>query len=188
MTKRGTQKAKILRSRTIYKGPVFGIRRDELIEPGGVRTSREMITHSGSVVVLPIFPDGRILLIRQYRHAARQFLWAVGRLDELGPLKAMLPILLAGKADLGPILDVKTFAIGLAPVEGLTMTGHFQLTDAKAAAKLKNRLEAVKVEGAKSQKVETPPPEVQTPWVTWQVRGDVNVMRRLLNQGQEVKK
>ena len=84
MTKRGTQKAKILRSRTIYQGPVFGIRRDELIEPGGVRTSREMITHSGSVVVLPILPDGRILLIRQYRHAARQFLWELvaGRIDE----------------------------------------------------------------------------------------------------------
>ncbi len=84
MTKRGTQKAKILRSTIIYKGPVFGIRRDELIEPGGVRTSREMITHSGSVVVLPILPDGRILLIRQYRHAARQFLWELvaGRMDE----------------------------------------------------------------------------------------------------------
>ncbi|MEQ1473948.1 MAG: NUDIX hydrolase [Candidatus Acidiferrum sp.] len=84
MTKRKTEKAKILGSRTIYKGPVFGIRRDELIEPGGVRTSREMITHSGSVVVLPILPDGRILLIRQYRHAARQFLWELvaGRIDE----------------------------------------------------------------------------------------------------------
>jgi ADP-ribose diphosphatase len=84
MATRKAQKAKILRSKMIYKGPVFGIRRDELIEPGGVRTSREMITHSGSVVVLPILPDGRILLIRQYRHAARQFLWELvaGRIDE----------------------------------------------------------------------------------------------------------
>jgi ADP-ribose pyrophosphatase len=84
MATRKAEKAKILRSKIIYKGPVFGIRRDELIEPGGVRTSREMITHSGSVVVLPILPDGRILLIRQYRHAARQFLWELvaGRIDE----------------------------------------------------------------------------------------------------------
>ena len=84
MATRKAQKAKILRSKMIYKGPVFGIRRDELIEPGGVRTSREMITHSGSVVVLPILPDGRVLLIRQYRHAARQFLWELvaGRIDE----------------------------------------------------------------------------------------------------------
>jgi ADP-ribose pyrophosphatase len=84
MAQSKTQKAKILRSKIIYQGPVFGIRRDELIEPGGLRTTREMITHSGSVVVLPIFPDRRILLIRQYRHAARQFLWELvaGRIDE----------------------------------------------------------------------------------------------------------
>ena len=31
--------------------------------------------HPGSVVVLPVFPDGRILMIRQYRHAAGQYLW-----------------------------------------------------------------------------------------------------------------
>jgi ADP-ribose pyrophosphatase len=68
----------------VYNGPVFGIRRDELIEPGGVRTKREMITHSGSVVVMPILDDGRIVLIRQYRHAARQYLWELvaGRIDE----------------------------------------------------------------------------------------------------------
>jgi ADP-ribose pyrophosphatase len=75
--------AKILRSKIIYKGPIFGIRRDEVIEPGGFRTTREVITHPGSVVVLPALPDGRILLIRQYRHATRQFLWELvaGRID-----------------------------------------------------------------------------------------------------------
>ena len=84
MAKRKTQKARILHSKIIYRGPVFGIRRDELIEPGGVRTTREMITHSGSVVVLPVLPDGRVVLIRQYRHAARTFLWELvaGRIDE----------------------------------------------------------------------------------------------------------
>jgi len=75
--------AKILSSETIYEGPVFGIRRDELIEPTGVRTIREVITHPGSVVVLPVLPDGRIVLIQQYRHAARQHLWELvaGRVD-----------------------------------------------------------------------------------------------------------
>jgi ADP-ribose pyrophosphatase len=77
------KKAKVLSSTIIYKGPVFGIRRDEVIEPSGVRTTREVITHSGSVVVLPVLPDGRILLIQQYRHAARQYLWELvaGRMD-----------------------------------------------------------------------------------------------------------
>ena len=76
--------AKILSSRTIYNGPVFGLRRDEVIEPSGVRTTREVITHPGSVVVLPVLPDGQILLIQQYRYAARQYLWELvaGRIDD----------------------------------------------------------------------------------------------------------
>src|SRR3984893_2586060 len=81
--KAGRPVAKILRSEIIYKGPVFGVRRDEVLEPGGVRTVREVITHPGSVVVLPVLPDGRVLLIRQYRHATRQYLWELvaGRID-----------------------------------------------------------------------------------------------------------
>jgi ADP-ribose pyrophosphatase len=74
---------KILSSKVIYKGPVFGVRRDEVLEPTGVRAIREVITHPGSVVVMPVLPDGRIILIRQYRHAARQFLWELvaGRME-----------------------------------------------------------------------------------------------------------
>lgn len=77
-------KAVTLSSQVIYTGKVFGIRRDEVIEPSGVRTTREMITHPGSVVVLPVLPDGRVLLIQQYRYAARQYLWELvaGRIDE----------------------------------------------------------------------------------------------------------
>ncbi|HVH61762.1 MAG TPA: NUDIX hydrolase, partial [Candidatus Sulfotelmatobacter sp.] len=74
----------MLSSQTVYAGKVFGIRRDEVIEPTGVRTTREMITHPGSVVVLPVLPDGRVVLIQQYRYAARQYLWELvaGRIDE----------------------------------------------------------------------------------------------------------
>jgi ADP-ribose pyrophosphatase len=77
------KKAKVLNSTTIYEGPVFGIRRDEVIEPSGVRATREVITHPGSVVVLPVLPDGKILLIQQYRHATRHYLWELvaGRID-----------------------------------------------------------------------------------------------------------
>jgi len=75
--------AKLLRSKIIYQGRVFGVRRDEVREPDGLRAIREVITHPGSVVVLPVLPDGRILLIRQYRHATRQYLWELvaGRID-----------------------------------------------------------------------------------------------------------
>src|ERR1700731_3090864 len=78
------KKATVLSSATIYEGLVFGVRRDEVIEPSGVRATREVITHSGSVVVLPVLSDGRIVMIRQYRHATRQFLWELvaGRINE----------------------------------------------------------------------------------------------------------
>ncbi len=80
---KGRKAAQVLSSTIIYNGPVFGIRRDEVIEPSGVRATREVITHPGSVVVLPVLPDGRIVLIRQYRYAARQYLWELvaGRID-----------------------------------------------------------------------------------------------------------
>jgi len=77
-------KARVVKSKMVFRGNVFGVRRDEVVEPGGVRAIREVITHPGSVVVLPVFEDGRILMIRQYRHATRQYLWALvaGRIDE----------------------------------------------------------------------------------------------------------
>src|SRR5437660_3902247 len=80
---KGGKTAQVLSSTIIYNGPVFGIRCDEVIEPSGVRATREVIEHPGSVVVLPVLPDGRIVLIRQYRYAARQFLWELvaGRID-----------------------------------------------------------------------------------------------------------
>ena len=75
---------KILKSKMIYEGKVFGVRQDDVQEPNGVRATRVVITHPGSVVVLPVLKDGRILMIEQYRHATRQYLWELvaGRIDE----------------------------------------------------------------------------------------------------------
>jgi ADP-ribose pyrophosphatase len=83
MPSRKSQTAEVLSSKLVYEGPVFGIRRDEVLEPTGLHTTREVITHPGSVVVLPVLPDGKIILIRQYRHATKQFLWELvaGRID-----------------------------------------------------------------------------------------------------------
>ena len=66
---------KVTSSETLFQGRVFSLNRDHIFEPGGIEAVREVIVHPGSVVVLPVFPDGRILLIRQYRHAARQYMW-----------------------------------------------------------------------------------------------------------------
>ena len=74
MAKRASN-VKILSSETKYTGRVFAVRRDEITEPTGIRAAREIVIHPGSVVVLPVFDDGRILIIRQYRYAAGQFMW-----------------------------------------------------------------------------------------------------------------
>jgi len=79
-------KAKIISSRTVYRGPVFWVTTDDVQEPGGVRARRDVIHHTGSVVVLAVEESRstpRVLLERQYRHAANSFLWELpaGRID-----------------------------------------------------------------------------------------------------------
>jgi ADP-ribose pyrophosphatase len=82
-TKSPVRKTKVLSSKVVFKGKVFSVRRDEVVEPLGVKATRDMIEHSGSVVVMPVLDDGKIVLIRQYRYAARQYLWELvaGRVD-----------------------------------------------------------------------------------------------------------
>jgi len=86
--KKAAPKARVISSREVYHGPAFRITADEVLEPSGVRTRRDIVHHSGSVVILAIEEEGgpepRVLLERQYRHAARQMLWELpaGRNDE----------------------------------------------------------------------------------------------------------
>ncbi len=83
MSKLPRANAKVLDSKILFTGPVFDVRRDRVLEPGGVETTRDVVTHSGSVVVMPIFPNGDVLLIRQYRHSVGTYLWELvaGRID-----------------------------------------------------------------------------------------------------------
>ncbi|HUR98333.1 MAG TPA: NUDIX hydrolase [Pyrinomonadaceae bacterium] len=62
-----------LSSENIYKGKVFDIRVDE-IRDGEVTYKREIIVHRGSCVIIPVFEDGTVALVRQYRHAAGKYL------------------------------------------------------------------------------------------------------------------
>ena len=90
--------ARVLSSRVCYRGPVFSVTTDEVLEPGGVRARRDVVRHSGSVVVLAVDVlskkddiakgirkgEPRILLERQYRHAAQSMMWELpaGRIDD----------------------------------------------------------------------------------------------------------
>ncbi len=75
--------AKVLSSKVVFHGDIFDVRKEKVREPQGVIAERDVVTHPGSVVVMPVFPDGRILMIRQYRHSAKQYLWELvaGRKD-----------------------------------------------------------------------------------------------------------
>lgn len=80
------KKARIISSRTVYRGPVFWITTDRLQEPGGIEVRRDLIHHTGSVVVLAVDDSGavpQVVLERQYRHAAGDYLWEIpaGRID-----------------------------------------------------------------------------------------------------------
>ena len=67
--------ARVLKSKTVFHGRLIDVKVEQVVEPGGVRTLREVVCHSGSVVVIPRLPDGRVILVRQYRHAVRESLW-----------------------------------------------------------------------------------------------------------------
>lgn len=78
----------LLSSEVVYQGKLFRVLHDKLIEPGGKRSERDVIRHNGSVVILAIDKskskkDPWIVMERQYRHAAQQYLWELpaGKLD-----------------------------------------------------------------------------------------------------------
>jgi ADP-ribose pyrophosphatase len=61
----------LLESELLFKGVVFDVVRERLREPHGAEITREVVTHSGGAGALPIFDDGRVALVRQYRHPAK---------------------------------------------------------------------------------------------------------------------
>jgi len=103
--------ARVLSSRIAFRGPVFHVTTDHVEEPGGIRARRDVVRHSGSIVVLAVAHDPindrstgnrrtvrraaqaransraaepLVLLERQYRHAAQSMMWELpaGRIDE----------------------------------------------------------------------------------------------------------
>ena len=83
-----TERAQLLSSKVVYQGPLFRILHDKLIEPGGHPSERDVIRHNGSVVIMAMDSSKSkrnpwIVIERQYRHAANQFLWELpaGKLD-----------------------------------------------------------------------------------------------------------
>jgi ADP-ribose pyrophosphatase len=68
-------RVRVLASGSVYAGRVVRLKVDRVVEPDGLEATREVVWHAGSVVVLPRLPDGRVLLVRQFRYAAGRPLW-----------------------------------------------------------------------------------------------------------------
>ena len=80
--------AELISSVVVFECSLFRVRHDKLIEPGGKHSERDVIRHNGSVVILALDnskskKDPWIVIERQYRHAANQFLWELpaGKLE-----------------------------------------------------------------------------------------------------------
>ena len=70
--------ARVISSRNVFNGPVFRVFSEQVEEPDGVRVRRDLVRHHGSIVILAVEESGgvtRVLLERQYRHAAGARLW-----------------------------------------------------------------------------------------------------------------
>lgn len=62
----------ILGSEMIYDGRIVHLYKETVRLPNGETTTREIIHHSGAVALIPIDPDGKLVLVRQFRLAARR--------------------------------------------------------------------------------------------------------------------
>lgn len=68
---------KILGKTTLRRGSKFDIALHTLESASGARFEREFIDHPGAVVLVPLLDDGRVVLIRNYRHAVDRVLLEV---------------------------------------------------------------------------------------------------------------
>src|SRR5664280_1576805 len=83
-----TESETLISSKVVYQGPLFRVLHDKLLEPGGKPSERDVIRHNGSVVIMALDSSKSkknpwIVIERQYRHAANQYLWELpaGKLD-----------------------------------------------------------------------------------------------------------
>ena len=84
-----TQTPEVLDSKRVFSGRVFDVTVDTVRESDKTYV-REVVHHPGSAVILPVFDDGMIALVRQYRHPAVRYLLELpaGTLNDQEPPEA----------------------------------------------------------------------------------------------------
>ncbi len=61
----------VLASERIYEGRLLNLRVDQVRTATGVESVREIVEHPGAVALIALDEAGRVLLVKQYRHAVR---------------------------------------------------------------------------------------------------------------------
>ena len=82
---------KIISSVEKYGNPLFSVSEEHAVDPSGFEIRRAIVHHLGSAVMMAVDDRKRILLVRQYRLPAQNYLWELpaGRLDKgEAPLQA----------------------------------------------------------------------------------------------------
>jgi ADP-ribose pyrophosphatase len=80
-------KEHFLSGEAVFEGKLLNVRRDVVRLPDGTTATREYIRHPGAVAVVPLFDDGRVLMVRQHRYPhARDFVEVpAGKLEPREP-------------------------------------------------------------------------------------------------------
>ena len=61
-----------LSTKQVYCGSFLDVRKDEVELPNGKTSTREWIKHPGAACIIPVLPDGKIALIKQYRYPIQE--------------------------------------------------------------------------------------------------------------------
>ena len=69
-------KPELIESKQIYKGKIFDVSLATVRE-ADITYDREIVSHNGSAVIVPVFADKTVALVKQYRHAAGKYLWEI---------------------------------------------------------------------------------------------------------------
>jgi len=68
------KKATVNRTHVLYRGKLFSFFKEDITLPNGRRTEIVMVRHPGSTGIVPLFDDGTIAMISQYRHPIGDYL------------------------------------------------------------------------------------------------------------------
>ena len=71
----GAHEYRLIASEPVYEGRVIELHRDTVAMPGGGDSVREVVRHPGAVAVVALDDEGRVVLVRQYRHPVGGYLW-----------------------------------------------------------------------------------------------------------------